>query len=131
MELYFFCLKYHQISIEIYQNSKFLAFLWKFLYSNLENRNRFHYASKKFMKLSFKSTDYFLFVMICFIFFGCVVRKEFILKVYFFCLKYHQISIEIYSNFKFLAFLWKFLYRNLENRNRCHYVSKQNYEITF
>jgi len=75
-------------------------------------------SPKIIMKLPFKSTENFLFVMICFIFFGCM-------EVCFFCLKYHQISIENYQNHKFLVFLWKFLCRNLENRDRCYYVPKK------
>ena len=49
------------------------------------------------METSFKSTDNSLFGIICFIFFGCMVWKKFIVEVCFFYLKFHQISIEIPS----------------------------------
>ena len=104
VEVCFFCLKYHQISIEIYQFFKFLAFWWKFLYRNLENRNQRDYVSKNFMRTSLKSTDNSLFVMICFIFFGCMIWKKFRVEVCIFYWKCHQISIEIHQNLKFLAF---------------------------
>ena len=79
-----------------------------------------------FMKIFFKSTGNSLFATICIIFFGCMVWKKFIVKVCGFCLKYYDISIEIYQNLKFLAFLIfvEIPYYKLENRNFCRYVSK-------
>ena len=128
-----FCWKYHQISIEIYQNFKFLTFLSKFLtlYCNLDNRNRCYYVPQKIDENIVQKNWQFSICNDLFQFFGCMVKKKFIVEVYFFCLKYHQISIEIYQFFKFLAFWWKFLYRNLENRNRCEYVSTKIYESIF
>ena len=113
----------------IFSTYKFSWLLFEMRYLWIENVATT--SLKKVMKTPFKSIRNSVFVMIFFIFFECMVKKKFIVEVSFFCLKYHQISIQIYQFFKFLAFWWKFLYRNLENRNRCEYVSKKIYENIF
>ena len=102
-ETCFFDFKYHQISIEIYQNLLISSFLNEISYSNLDNRNHCDYVSF-FLKAYIKSTDNSLFVITFFIFFGCMVCKKFTVEVCIFSFKYHQISIEIHQNLKFFAF---------------------------
>ena len=113
----------------IFSTYKFSWLLFEMRYLWIENVATT--SLKKVMKTPFKSIRNSVFVMIFFIFFECMVKKKFIVEGCLFCWKYHQISIEIYQFFKFLTFLSKFLYRNLENRNRCEYVSKKIYENIF
>ena len=107
-EVCFFCLKQRQISIGIYQNHKFLVLFLDFYTTTQKTEIAATTSPKNFMKTSFKSIVNSLFIMICFIFFGCMVWKKFIVEVCFFCLKYRHISIEIYQNHKFLDFLLEF-----------------------
>ena len=81
-ETCFFDFKYHQISIEIYQNLLISSFFNEISYSNLDNRNHCDYVSNFFLKAYIKSTDNSLFVITFFIFFGCMVCKKFNVEVF-------------------------------------------------
>ena len=98
VEVCFFRWKYRQILIEIYQNHKILNFCWNFV-PQLRKSKLLPLRLQKIMKASLKSTVNSLFIMIW---------NKFILEVFFFYLKYFQMSIEIHQNLKFLVFCRNF-----------------------
>ena len=111
VEASFFYFKYPQILIEIYiKISNFLFFCWNFIFQLKTLKSLRLLSSKNFIKAYFKSTDNPLFVIVCFILFGRMVSKKFIVEASFFYFKYHQILIEIYQNFSyFWPFYWNFI----------------------
>ena len=112
-EVCFICLKYHQISIEIYQNHKFLAFLLKFHTPTYKIEVTTTMFLRKFMRTAFNTSRNSIFVKICFIFFGCMVWKKFIVEVCIFYWKCRQISIEIPSKSQISCFLVEISLRTL------------------
>ena len=65
------------------------------------------------MKTAFNTSRNYIFVKICFIFFGCMVWKKFVVGVCIFYLKCRQISIEIPSKSQIPCFLVEISLRTL------------------
>ena len=94
-------------SIQTNNNIKYffvVAKISKMSYTKLETEITATTSPKNFMKAYIESADHSLFVITYFIFFGCMVCKKFAVEVCIFSFKYHQISIEIHQNLKFVAF---------------------------
>ena len=100
--------KHHQNSIKMHQNPKFHVILLNFNTQTLKIVIVATMCPKIFLKTFYESIDNFVHENIFFIFFGCVVPKIFVVYACISYWKYHQNSIKMHQNLKFLVILLNF-----------------------